>query len=87
MRIIFISNTMQLALLPVPAFAVRVSEEISDGLVVILIVPHQVVTATPSSSVRLMVAHHCLVVLTSYRKHLCYEQRLGCRAVRHYWII
>jgi len=56
------------------ASAVRVSEELSDGLVVILIIPHQVVTATPSSSVRLMVAHHCLVVLTSYRKHLCYKQ-------------
>jgi len=62
----------------------RVSKENSDGLVVILIVPHQVVTSTPSITLRLMVVHHCLVVLTSYRKRLCHEQQLGLRAVRHY---
>ena len=57
----------------------RASEETSDGLVVILTVPLQVVTSTPSSAARLMV-----VVLTSYREHLCYEQQLGFRAVRSY---
>ena len=57
----------------------KASEEISDGLVVILIVPLQVVTSTPSSAARLMV-----IVLTSYREHLCYEQQLGYRAVRSY---
>jgi len=69
--IIFISS---LCLALASACSVRLSEERSDGLVVILIIPHQVVTATPSSSVRLMVVHHCLVVLTSCRNHLCYEQ-------------
>jgi len=57
----------------------RASEEISDGLVVILIVPLQVVTSTPNSTARLMV-----IVLTSYREHLCYEQQLGFRAVQSY---
>jgi len=72
--VIIIGSSLCLCL---PLLAVAVSKEISDGLVVILIVPHQVVTSTLSSAVRLMVAPHCLVVLTIYRKCLCYEQQLG----------
>ena len=55
---IFISSSLHLGL--PAAFAVRMLKEISDGLVVILIVPHQVVTSTPSSTIRWMVVRHSL---------------------------